>query len=99
MSERRLPGLLAQVPTAREQGVDIVWPSVRGFYMGPKVSDAAFQAWTQRFEQLMATSAFDTLRAEHGLFPLALTGPALQAHLDAQSRRFADIAERFGLRR
>ncbi|MBB2484999.1 tripartite tricarboxylate transporter substrate binding protein [Mitsuaria sp. WAJ17] len=99
MSEKRLPGLLAQVPTAREQGVDIVWPSVRGFYMGPKVPDAAFQAWSQRFEQLMATPAFDRLRAQHGLFPLALTGPALQVHLEDQTRRFADIAERFGLRR
>ncbi len=99
MSEKRLPGLLAQVPTAREQGVDIVWPSVRGFYMGPKVPDAAFQAWSQRFEQLMASAAFEKLRAEHGLFPLALTGPALQAYLDDQTRRFADIADRFGLRR
>ena len=99
MSEKRLPGLLAQVPTAREQGVDIVWPSVRGFYMGPQVPDAAFLAWRQRFEQLMATPAFDRLRAQHGLFPLALTGPALQAHLEDQTRRFADIAERFGLRR
>ncbi len=99
MAEKRLPGLLAQVPTAREQGVDIVWPSVRGFYMGPKVADAAFQTWSQRFEQLMATPAFEKLRAEHGLFPLAMTGPALQAYIEDQSRRFAAITERFGLRR
>lgn len=99
MSEKRLPGLLAQVPTAREQGVDIVWPSVRGFYMGPAVPEASFQAWRQRFEQLMATPSFEKLRAEHGLFPLAMTGPVLQAYLEDQTRRFADIADRFGLRR
>ncbi len=99
MSEKRLPGLLAQVPTAREQGVDIVWPSVRGFYMGPQVPEAAFQAWRTHFEQLMATPAFDQLRARHGLFPLAMTGAALQAYLEAESRRDAELAERFGLRR
>jgi hypothetical protein len=27
LSEQRLPGVLANVPTAREQGVDVVWPS------------------------------------------------------------------------
>lgn len=99
MADRRLPGLLAQVPTAREQGVDIVWPSVRGFYMGPQVPDAAFTAWRTSFEQLMATPAFEQLRARHGLFPLALTGAALQAHLEEQTRRYAELADRFGLRR
>lgn len=99
MSEHRLPGLLAEVPTAREQGVDIVWPSVRGFYMGPKVSDRAFQAWSQNFEQLMARPAFEQLRSHHGLFPLAMTGAALQSHLEEQSRRYAALADRFGLRR
>lgn len=99
MAEKRLPGLLAGVPTAREQGVDIVWPTVRGFYMGPKVPEAAFQAWSASFEQLMATPAFDRLRAQHGLFPLAMTGPALQAYIEAQGRHYADVAARFGLRR
>lgn len=99
MAEQRLPGLLADVPTAREQGVDMVWPTLRGFYMGPKVPDNAFQAWSSSLEQLMATPGFERLRAQYGLFPLALTGPALQAALEEQSRRYAEIAGRFGLRR
>jgi putative tricarboxylic transport membrane protein len=99
MAEKRLPGLLAGVPTAREQGVDIVWPTVRGFYMGPKVPDAVFQAWSASFEQLMATPTFDRLRAQHGLFPLALTGAALQARIEDEGRRYAGVAARFGLRR
>ncbi|WP_077034167.1 tripartite tricarboxylate transporter substrate binding protein [Pelomonas sp. KK5] len=99
MAERRLPGLLAHVPTAREQGADMVWPSVRGLYMGPKVSEAAFHAWRTTFEQLMATPSFDRLRAHYGLFPLQMTGPALQAFLEQQSLQYADMAGRFGLRR
>lgn len=39
-SEERLPeAAMANIPTAKEQGYDIVWPVVRGFYLGPKVSD------------------------------------------------------------
>ncbi|WP_416762690.1 tripartite tricarboxylate transporter substrate binding protein [Roseateles sp. So40a] len=99
LAERRLPGPLAGVPTAREQGVDIVWPAIRGFYVGPKVSDAALAGWTATFDQLMATSAFDDLRARHGLFPLALTGPALRDFIERQNREYAALATRFGLRR
>lgn len=99
MAEQRLPGLLASVPTAREQGVDIVWPTLRGFYIGPQVSDAAHQAWSATFEQMMASPVFDRLRAHYGLFPLALTGAPLQAALEAQSRHYTEITGRFGLRR
>src|SRR5690554_2581811 len=34
--ERVKEGRLAEVPTAKEQGYDIQWPTIRGFYLGPK---------------------------------------------------------------
>jgi hypothetical protein len=37
LSEHRLPGVLSSVPTAREQGYDVVWPLIRGVWMGPNV--------------------------------------------------------------
>ncbi|TXD69221.1 hypothetical protein FUT87_26035 [Mitsuaria sp. TWR114] len=79
--------------------MDIVWPAIRGFYVGPQVSDGAVVAWTASFDQLMATPAFQELRAQHGLFPLALTGPALRAFIDRQHRQYGELATRFGLRR
>ncbi|WP_431286596.1 Bug family tripartite tricarboxylate transporter substrate binding protein [Roseateles chitinivorans] len=99
LAEQRLPGPLAGVPTAREQGVDIVWPAIRGFYVGPKVSDGDVAAWTAAFDRLMAAPAFDEVRARHGLFPLALTGPALRAVIDRQNREYVALATRFGLKR
>ena len=38
LAEQRLPGVLAGAPTAREQGYDVVWPVIRGLWMGPGVS-------------------------------------------------------------
>lgn len=49
-SENRLPGQLAGIPTAKEQGYDLVWPIIRGFYVGPKVSDADYQWWVETFK-------------------------------------------------
>ena len=41
---------LASVPTAKEQGFDVEWPIIRGFYLGPKVSEADYQWWEETFK-------------------------------------------------
>lgn len=71
MSEERLPGKLAAVPTAREQGYNIVWPVIRGVWMGPQVADADYQQWVKTFEHLMATPEFAKLRTDAGYIPSA----------------------------
>ncbi|MDF3839280.1 tripartite tricarboxylate transporter substrate-binding protein [Cupriavidus basilensis] len=97
LAEQRLPGRLAGVPTAREQGYDITWPIVRGFYMGPKVPQADYQRWASRFERLQASPAFARLRAEQGLFPTALGGAALDAYVKSTVQRYGALAKEFGL--
>jgi putative tricarboxylic transport membrane protein len=74
LSDSRLPGPLAQVPTAREQGFDLSWPIIRGLYMGGQVPDADYRRWVGRFDRMMADKSFDQLRADHGFYPFALTG-------------------------
>ena len=97
MAEKRLPGDLASIPTAKEQGVDIVWPIVRGFYMGPKVSDADFHAWTAAFKKMMDTPAYDKIRAERGLFPFDLVGADADAHAKKQVAEYRKLVQEFGL--
>ena len=81
LSEQRLPGVLAGAPTAREQGIDVVWPIIRGVWMGPKVADADYQRWVRAFDRMEATPAFSQLRAAYGLYPFSLTGAALTAYV------------------
>ncbi len=69
-SEERLPeAAMANIPTAKEQGYDIVWPVVRGFYLGPKVSDEDYAWWKNAFDQLLASEDFAKLRDQRELFP------------------------------
>ncbi|MEK8087888.1 tripartite tricarboxylate transporter substrate binding protein [Aquabacterium sp. A3] len=96
-AEQRLPGAMSKVPTAKEQGYDITWPIIRGFYMGPKVSDADFKAWEGAFRKAMAQPAYATLREERGLFPLTLTGPELDAYVKRQTQQYAELAAELGL--
>jgi putative tricarboxylic transport membrane protein len=97
MNDRRLTGEMASIPTAVEQGYDVEWTIVRGFYLGPKVSDADYKLWADTFTKLMATPAYDRLRSERGLFPLAMTGTPLEAYVKKQVADYRKLAEEFGL--
>jgi putative tricarboxylic transport membrane protein len=97
MADKRLPGVLSSVPTAREQGFDLEWPIIRGFYMGPKVADADYKVWVDTFNKMMATKEWDKLREERGLFPFAMTGAELDAYVKKQVANYKKLASDFGL--
>jgi putative tricarboxylic transport membrane protein len=97
MSDKRLPGDLAQVPTAKEQGINVEWPIIRGFYLGPKVSDADYKVWAEAFAKVMATPAYDKLRNERGLYPFAMTGAELDAYVKKQVEAYRKLVAEFGL--
>ena len=94
---QRLPGRLAQVPTAIEQGYPIEWPIIRGYYVGPNVSDAAYQWWVDAFKKTLAAPAFQKLQAQQGLFPLNLVGTELDTYIKRRIQEYAQQAEAFGL--
>ncbi len=97
LADARLPGKLAELPTAKEQGFEVSWPIIRGFYVGPKVSDAEYRWWVQTFDRLMATPEFDKLRAQRDLFPFAKTGAELDAYVKQAVKDYERQAREFGL--
>ncbi|RJG11278.1 Bug family tripartite tricarboxylate transporter substrate binding protein [Massilia cavernae] len=99
LSERRLPGSLANVPTAREQGFDVVWPIIRGVWMGQQVSDENYRKWVASFDRMMADPQFAKARAQYGLYPFALTGDALTAYVNSAVSAYGKQAAQLGLMR
>jgi putative tricarboxylic transport membrane protein len=98
LAPRRLQGVLAGVPTAREQGVDIVWPTMRGVYMGPGVPERDDLEWAATFRRVMATPGFARLLADEGLEPQPLTGSDLEASVREQVTRYRELARSLHLR-
>ena len=98
LSDKRLDGSLAEVPTMKELGFDVQWPIIRGFFMGPKVSDADFKVWSDTFAKMMATPEYDKLRAERGLFKFALTGKELDAFIKDRMVAYRQLASDFKLK-
>jgi putative tricarboxylic transport membrane protein len=99
LSDARLPGTLADVPTAHEQGYDVTWPIIRGFYMGPQVSDADYRHWVAAFDRMMAAKSFDQLRIAYGLYPFAMTGATLTEYVKKTMDNYNKEIRELGLAR
>lgn len=96
-NSERLPGKLSSVPTAKEQGFDIDWPIIRGFYVGPKVSDEDYNWWVQAFKNTQASPEFADLQKKQGLFPFNKTGAELDAYVKERVKAYTELANSFGL--
>lgn len=88
LSEERLDGELKDVPTAKEQGYDIVCPVVRGYYVGPEVSDEDYARWKATLDQQLASENFAKLRSERRLLPFAMTGDELSKYVKQQVENY-----------
>ena len=97
LAEKRLEGKMSGVATAKEQGYDLQWPIIRGFYTGPKVADVDYKAWQDMFRKAMATKEFAALREQRGLQPFDIVGPELDAYVKKQVGEYRAIANEFGL--
>ncbi|MBE0496186.1 MAG: tripartite tricarboxylate transporter substrate binding protein [Campylobacterales bacterium] len=97
LSEERLPGVMADIPTAKEQGYDAVWTIWRGFYLGPKVSDEEYAYWVEKMKTLVETDEFKKEREVRGLYPFTLIGEEYHAFMQKEEKRFKTLAEEAGL--
>ena len=96
-SKERLSGDLATIPTAKEQGYDIEWPVIRGYYMGPKVSDEAFDWWKSAFDDMAKNNKFEDIRKQYDLLPLSMSGDELTQYINKQTNLFRELSKEYDL--
>ena len=93
-SESACPARLADVPTAKEQGYDIDWAIVRGFYMGPKVpATPTSNTWSEAFAKVTKTGEF-AASEERGLYPMTLTGAELNSYIKTSTEEVPQAGRR-----
>ncbi|MER1972693.1 MAG: tripartite tricarboxylate transporter substrate binding protein [Psychrobacter alimentarius] len=96
-ADERLGGSMADVPTAVEQGYDVTWPVVRGYYMGPDVSPAAYDWWKASFDKMLADPKFAELREQQELLPFSMTGEELEAYVYKRTGELRELSAEYGL--
>ncbi len=97
LAPERLPGDLANLPTAKEQGIDAVGPNWRGFYGPGEMSDEAYDYWSKTIADVYASDEWKTIMSDNGLMPFGKTGPELTEFVKQQVENIKAISKDIGL--
>jgi len=93
----RLPGKFSNLPTAVEQGYDVVWPLWRGYYLPPDISGDEYLWWVTTLHRLQASQPFIRERDKLGLFPMAVIGDEFDHYVQENVKQLREIANKFGI--
>lgn len=77
LTDERVPGF-EDIPTAKEQGTDVVAVNWRGLYIPKDVSDETFNLWAGRLQQVADSPEWAEAMAANGLAPFTKVGDDFQ---------------------
>ena len=97
LSDERVGGPLAHVPTAREQGIDVSWIVWRGFYVPTELESADYARWSNLLETIVETEGWQEMSRRRGLTSFSMTGPAFERFVREQLTSFEQITAELGL--
>ena len=97
LSDKRVPAR-PEVAIASEQGLNLVWPVIRGVYVGQSASDTEYRQWVEFFQAAMSEPGYAGIRQQYGLSPFTMTGQALTEFVEREVARYRALAQSLGLR-
>lgn len=81
LSEERIAGF-DDIPTAKEQGYDVVAVNWRGMYIPKDVSDETFELWAERLKKVAESDEWKESMKANGLAPFTKVGADFQSYVD-----------------
>ena len=81
LTDERVPGF-DDIPTAKEQGYDVVAVNWRGLYVPKGVSDDTFNAWADKLQMVADSPEWAEAMAANGLAPFTKVGGDFQGYVD-----------------
>jgi putative tricarboxylic transport membrane protein len=96
LTEERIPGF-ADIPTAKEQGFDVVAVNWRGLYIPKGVSDDTFNLWAGRLRKVADSAEWKQAMAANGLAPFTKVGGDFQSYIDAVVAEVRTLSKELGV--
>lgn len=84
-------GIYADVPTAREQGVDVVWSSWYGIAGAPGLSSGVVAWWDDKLSRMIETQAWHATMADNFLVTDYIPSSEMRAVLDRLHDDYATV--------
>ena len=96
LAEERVPGF-DQIPTAKEQGFDVVAVNWRGMYIPKDVSDDTFNMWAERLQKVADSKEWKEAMVANGLAPFTKVGADFQGYVDQVVGEVRELSKSLGV--
>ena len=96
LTEERVPGF-QDIPTAREQGFDVIAVNWRGLYIPKGVSDDTFNLWASRLQQVADSDEWKQAMAANGLAPFTKVGADFQNYVNGLIAEVNQLSKDIGV--
>lgn len=96
LTEERIPGF-DDIPTAKEQGFDVVAVNWRGLYVPKGISDEEFNVWADRLQQVADSDEWKEAMAANGLAPFTKVGGDFQSYVDQVVAEIRQLSKDIGV--
>ena len=96
LTEERVPGF-EDIPTAREQGYDVVAVNWRGLYVPKNISDSDFEKWASRLKAVAESAEWQEAMEANGLAPFTKVGGDFQAWVDKVVADTEELSREIGV--
>ena len=96
LTEDRVPGF-DDIPTAREQGYDVVAVNWRGLYVPKGISDDQFNAWAAKLQAVADSAEWKQIMADNGLAPFTKVGADFQTWIDGVIADTTEMSKEIGV--
>jgi putative tricarboxylic transport membrane protein len=96
LTEERVPGF-DDIPTAKEQGFDVVAVNWRGLYVPRGVSDEVFNSWAEKLQKVADSAEWKAAMAANGLAPFTKVGVDFQSYVDQVVSEVRQLSKDIGV--
>lgn len=96
LTEERVPGF-DDIPTAKEQGVDVVAVNWRGLYVPKDVSDETFNMWAERLQKVADSDEWKETMEANGLAPFTSVGDDFQNYVNDVVAQVRQLSKDIGV--
>lgn len=96
LTEERVPGF-EDIPTAKEQGYDVIAVNWRGLYVPGGISDEAFNAWAEKLQAVADSEEWKQVMVENGLAPFTKVGGDFQSWVDGVIAQTEELSREIGV--
>ncbi|MDO8881836.1 MAG: tripartite tricarboxylate transporter substrate-binding protein [Pseudotabrizicola sp.] len=96
LSDERVAGF-EDIPTAKEQGIDMVAMNWRGIYVPKGISDDDFAKWTDALQKVADSEQWQKVMTDNGLAPYTLIGADFEKFVNDNIAEVTEISKEIGI--